>query len=253
MSEIWENPFANAYLKIERANKHIADIEQRLRTSSNANGPSLNIDAKTGEQFFYYGLTDSTLRSDIALTVGDAIHNLKCALDIAYREAVRVLIPAGFDSSRTKFPVGNNRKHLESSLTKTAKINADSPLFILLVERVKSYKGEGGDRDICAIHSLDIDDKHHLLIPMLAVVGFDGAEVEFENGSITRFTVMLIRPNFYRTAIPLNGKIKNYGEARFEITFSEGTPLDGLEVIPTLKRFSAKTLKIVRVLQRIVR
>jgi hypothetical protein len=32
--EGWADPFANALLKIERANKHISDIEKRLRISS---------------------------------------------------------------------------------------------------------------------------------------------------------------------------------------------------------------------------
>lgn len=48
MKEAWENPFANALLKIERANKHITDIQNRLRTSSNRYGASLHMNAKTG-------------------------------------------------------------------------------------------------------------------------------------------------------------------------------------------------------------
>jgi len=172
---------------------------------SDTNGPSLKINDSSGEQFLHYGLTDRSLRSDIALIVGDAIHNLKSALDIAYRETIRVLSPNGF-TAKTKFIVGNNRRHLESSLTKTAKIGPHSPLFDFLVERVKSYKG--GDSDIYALHKLDIDDKHHLLIPMLAVVGVDGVELEHENGTINRFTIMLVRPVFYRTRVARNSKIK---------------------------------------------
>ena len=176
MIEIWDHPFGHALLKVERANKHIADIDKRLLASSDANGPSMHFYGKTGKQFIYYGLTDRKLRSDIALTVGDAIHNLHSALDIAYRETIRILSPDGYSASRTKFIVGENRKHLESSLTKTAKVSPHSPLFDFLVERVKSYNG--GDADICALHDLDIDDKHHLLIPILTVVGIDGVELE---------------------------------------------------------------------------
>ena len=138
---MWDHPFGHALLKVERANKHITDINKRLSTSSDTNGPSMHVYAKTGEQFIYYGLTDGALRSDIALIVGDAIHNLKCALDIAYRETIRSMSPDGYNPSRTKFIVGDNRKHLESSLTKTAKIPANSPLFKFLVEDVKSYRG----------------------------------------------------------------------------------------------------------------
>jgi hypothetical protein len=249
VSEIWDNPFGHAKLKIERADKHVADIGERLRASSDKYGPGLHLDAKTGEQFLYYDLTDRTLRSDVALIVGDAIHNLKCALDIAYRETIRVLSPDGFSAARTKFIIGNNREHLESSLTKTAKIDPHSPLFDFLVERVKCYKG--GDSDICAIHDLDIDDKHHLLIPMLTVVGVDGVELENEDGTIDRFTIVLTRPNFYRKSVPLHSKLKNHGEVRFQITFREGTPTHDLAVVPTLIRFSKKTLRIVNFLQRL--
>ena len=62
MPAIWENPFANAILKIERANKHIADIEQRLHASSDTYGPSLHINMNTGKKFLYYYLTDRKLR-----------------------------------------------------------------------------------------------------------------------------------------------------------------------------------------------
>jgi hypothetical protein len=45
MPEIWENPFANAHLKVERANKHIAAIEERLRASSDNYG-LVNVDRR---------------------------------------------------------------------------------------------------------------------------------------------------------------------------------------------------------------
>ena len=247
--EIWDSPFGHAKLKIERANKHIADIDEGLRASSDRYSPSLKIDAKTGEQFLYYSLTDRTLRSDITLIAGDAIHNLKCALDIAYCETIRVISPHGFNVSRTKFIVGNDRKHLEISLTKTAKINTTSPLFEFLVERVKSY--QGGDGDICAIHDLDTDDKHHFLIPLFTVTSIDGVELENGDGTVEHFTIGLTRPNYYRQRVPLDSKLKNHGEVTFKITFREGTPLYGLEVVPTLLRFSRKTLRIVNFLQRL--
>jgi hypothetical protein len=247
MPEIWENPFANAILKIERANKHIADIDERLRISSDRYGPSLHIDMKTGEKFLHYHLTDRALRRDIALIVGDAVHNLQCALDIAWGAAVNVLHPHAV-SRWLKFPLYRKRHQLESALTESRKIPPTSPLFDLIVNRVKCY--EGGDTDLLAIHDLDVDDKHRLLIPMLTVTGVQGVEVEHEDGTITRYDIMLIPPNSYRTAVPLESKIKNHGEVRFEITFREGTPLEGAEVIPTLKRFSWKALRIVRVLQR---
>jgi len=248
MKEIWDHPFGHALLKIERADVHISEINERLRVSPDSYGPSLHVDSKTGKQFLYYGLTDSRLRSDIALIVGDAIHNLHCALDIAYSAAVRVLSLGGFDYSRTKFPLANDRKHLESLLTKTAKIDPSSPLFQLLVERIKPYKG--GDVDICAIHTFDIDDKHHLLIPMLTATAIEGVKLQNEDGSIDCYDIVLTRPNFYREVVPFGANFKDHGEVRFKVTFGQGTPFQDLEVVPILNRFSRKTKAIVRTLQR---
>ena len=142
-----------------------------------------------------------------------------------------------------KFPIYRTRHQLESTLTESRKIPSTSPLFDLVVNRVKCYKG--GDSDLLSLHDLDIDDKHHLLIPMLAVTGVEGVEVEHEDGTVTRYDIMLVPPNSYRGTVPLESKIKNHGEVRFEITFREGTPLEGVEVIPTLKRFSRKVQRIV--------
>jgi hypothetical protein len=249
MREIWETPFGNAHLKIDRANKHISEIEQRLLTSSDRYSPSLHITAKTGEQFLYYSPSDRRLRSDIALIAGDAIHNLRCALDIVWGGTVQAL---GISNSKyCKFPIDpkGTRDKLFATITKSAHIPESSPVVGLMLDGVKCY--QGGDCDILAIHALDIDDKHNLLIPMLTVSGVEGVELEHEDGTINRYTIMLTRPNFYHMVVPLNSKIKNHGEVRFEITFREGTPLENLEVIPTLKRLSWKTSKIFRALQRV--
>jgi len=248
MPEVWENPFANALLKIERAKKHIADIEHRLTAAANNHGVSLHIDPKTGEQFLYYLWMDRALRPDIALIVGDAVHNLHCSLDIAYRGVLQVVNPAGFDPSRTKFIVGNDRKHLESSLLKTAKIPANSPLFDFLVNRVKSYR-KGGDRDIVALHDLDINDKHHSLIPMLTIVGVNGVQLEYEDGTVDNLAIAITSNVPCSRKLRAHPKIKNHGKTIFRVTFSEGDLRD-IEMLPTLRLFSGKAERIVRSFQR---
>ncbi len=249
MPSIWENPFANAHLKIERANKHIADIEERICSSPDAYAPSVKIDANTGQQFLYYGPRDRTFQREIALITGDTIHNLHCALDISWRAALRVISPTGFDPTRTKFPVSNDRKHLESSLTKTAKISDSSPLFDFMVNRVKSYKG--GDSDVCAVHQLDIDDKHHLLVPVAHIVSIDGVELQNERGEIDVHTFVARDPLLtHRILIPIGSNVKNEGCVSIRVSFQEGEFIEECEVIPTLQRFSAKVVRIVRYLQR---
>jgi hypothetical protein len=247
MREIWENPYANALLKIERADKHISDIEQRLSSSQDSYHLSLHFNASTGKQFVLYSLAEKYIRASLALTIGDAIHNLKCALDIAWSDTIQSLSPAGYNP-RIKFPVYETRERLESVLQKTTKILPDSSLYKFMVKSVKSY--QGGDSDIWAIHQLDIDDKHHLLIPVLNVLSIEGVELEQENGQVDCLTLALTGPIPGWIEVPLGSKLKNYGHATFEVKFRDGIPAEGLEVVPTLRRFSAKTLEIVRILRR---
>ena len=132
MPEIWETPFGNAFLKIERANKHITDFQERLDSSIDAYGPRLNMDGNTGEQFLYYGLSDRKLRSDIALIVGDAIHNLRCALDFAWGGALATFDPK-LRTRFNKFPIdpGAGRQHYEIKHTNAGKTPA--PMLDLMI------------------------------------------------------------------------------------------------------------------------
>ena len=133
-------------------------------------------------------------------------------------------------------------------LQKTGKILPDSLLFKFMVESVKSY--QGGDADIWAIHRLDIHDKHHLLIPVLNVLSIDGVELEQENGQVDCLTLALTGPIPEWIEVPFGSKLKKYGHATFEVKFRNGILTEGLEVVPTLRRFSAKTGEIVFVFQR---
>jgi hypothetical protein len=249
MPEIWEHPFSHAQLKVERAKKHITDLEERIRTSPDTYPPSLKIDGETGEQFLYYALTDRTFKREIALIAGDAIHNLRCALDFAWCGVIKQFSPTSL-TRWTQFPVPDSREKLIGDLTKTGKISRTSPVFDLMVERVKSHKG--GDSDICAIHALDIDDKHILLVPVIHFVRIDGVELQDEEGSILHNLIATNRNVGYRINVPVGCHVKNNGQATIKVVFPRETITEGLEVIPTLWTFYGKTREIVRRLQRMV-
>jgi hypothetical protein len=48
MPAIWDNPFAYAHLKVDRADKHIADIQERLRTSPDSYPPAFIVMQRRG-------------------------------------------------------------------------------------------------------------------------------------------------------------------------------------------------------------
>lgn len=239
MREIWETPHGNAVLKIQRADKHIADIEQRLLSSSDSYGPSLHVDIETGEQSLDYYLSDRELSRDIALITGDAIHNLHCALDIAWCGVVRAI-------KRCKFPIYPDKT--PEQLEATIKPTVPAHLVDFIVNQVKCH--EGGDADILALHALDIDDKHRLLIPLLTVTGIQGVELQYPDGAIERLDIRIEnRVNFFRKIVPLDSKLQDHGQVTFQVTFREGAPLENAEIISTLKRISWKASRIVRALE----
>lgn len=248
MPEIWEHPFGYASLKVERAKKHITEINERLDSSPDRYGPNLHIDRETGEQFLYYRLTDRALSRDLALMVGDAVHNLHCALDIAWCWTYKAFV-SNADPRFCKFPIYPLKTEDGFKATIGGKIPTTSPLFDLVVNGVKPYKG--GNSDILSLHQLDIDDKHHLLIPMVTVTSLDGVELQHEGSGIEHWSMVLAgRLASYRKVVPLETKIKHHGEARFSIKFREGDFLQGEEVIPTLLRLSTKVNRILRIMQR---
>jgi hypothetical protein len=236
-------------LKLERAKHHIDEFGDRIFASDDRNGPSLHVDGKTGEQFLYYSLRDYMLRGELATIAGDAIHNIRSALDIAWFYIVAEIgNPTG---TFTKFPISPDhpKQWLEGALAKTAGIDPTSRIYDFLVNHVKGY--QGGDSDILAIHSLDIDDKHRLLIPTVSVTGVTGVELENEDGTIDIYNfTLLTHREFYRKVVPLGSKFKNHGEVRFYVAFGDRTKIEGLEVIPTLSRWQEKVWELLQWLWR---
>ena len=247
MPAIWDTPYGHAMLKIERANKHIKEFDLRLLSSSNHYGPSIHINAQTGEKYIHYRLNDYMLRGDLAVIVGDVAHNLRSALYFVWVSLVR---RNGFRvTSQTHFPIRKDqgRNWLESVLTQNAGVHPTSPIFDFLVNNVKAY--QGGDSDILALHDLDVDDKHILLIPMVSVTGIKGLELENEDGSLDCFDILLKEHEVYRKVIPLETKFKKHGEVQFHVTFAKGAGIQDAEIVATLKRISRKVLQIVRTIE----
>jgi hypothetical protein len=83
----------------------------------------------------------------------------------------------------------------------------------------------------------------------VSVAKIDGMELENEDGTVDCFTYEpAVYPSLaYKLEIPEGSHVKSYGQATIRVAFGKRTLVDDLEVVPTLKRFSAKTLKIVRI------
>jgi hypothetical protein len=185
----------------------------------------------------------------MAVIIGDAIHNLRTAIDYAYVGAIQKHVPCTLDSY-TKFPTGETREDVENRL-KGRKIDVLSPkLFNWIVSNVKPYV-IGGNCLVKMLHDLDVSDKHWLLIPLMRVATITDIVVEDEQGRITTGNTYPINGDgpYYLDFLP-NYKVKNKGKLTVDVVFDEiDIPLlKGMSVMTDLDAFYKTAAYIIQTL-----
>ena len=192
-----------------------------------------------------YGPAEA-LPQEISLVLGDAVHNLKTALDLAWVETITALIPTILDS-HTRFPFRDTKDDLINAL-QGRKIHESNPrLFNLVIDDVQPYYG--GNNAIWSLHALDIRDKHKLLIPVLDWTSRSGLQVEDNRGTIHDLTSVRTRGHAIVDRFPAGSKIKNEGKTFFEVQFEAGLPLQGAPVLYTMQQLAQIVHSIVIVLE----
>jgi hypothetical protein len=101
--------FFNCRVKIQRADKHIAEVDAILDSFHQPDSYTVleDRDPHTGQKFIEYGFAKIISGEDLAVAMGDAVHNLKCALDYAWIHCMKKLAPAVLKGKRpfAKFPI----------------------------------------------------------------------------------------------------------------------------------------------------
>jgi hypothetical protein len=242
--------YHDAHGKIERAQKHIVDLKTVIDALPDRYVATIEIDPILGNLVIKHDIRDrDNVGTDLAVIIGDAIHNLRCSLDYAWMETLQRLTPSAI-TKYSKFPVYPSRDELEKAL-RDPKRNLCPSLLKFVVSDIQAYKG--GNHAIWPIHTLDIDDKHRLLIPVLKMAGIDGIELENENGQTTKgFAWGTTQEPPFFVPIESGWHIKNKGHVSVAIIFDEETPLYGLDVADTLSTFTVFILDIVQRMENLV-
>jgi|SRR5882762_2460699 len=244
------NRFAAAQLKIERANKHIADLEAIIAPLPDAYTSVVETNAGGGESIKYLAPNIPKLAATIALLTGDAVHNLRVAIEYAYLGAVEKHAPSVLDRY-TKFPTGQTRKEVEDAL-KNRKIDVHCPeLFNRIVSNIKPYIDDGHCL-VRFIHQLDVSDKHWLLIPLLRTSWVSDIVVQNEKGEIITGESHSIpgEETFFFDFRP-GWKVKDKGKITVEVVFNDFDLLKGMPILSDLKDFSKMAHHVVDTLDSI--
>lgn len=242
--------FDSARLKLHRADKHIADLQTIIRTLPQRYTSTIEIDHNAGAQSVVYELPNADgIAKEMALITGDAIHNIKTALDYAWIGAV-TKIPAFAVTSTTKFPICPAAKDVESALRKVNIHVACPVLFKWVMTVAKPHRG--GNDFVFYLHKLDIADKHRLLLPLANNFSIMGLTVEDDTGKpVTGDTAPAYGWGPIHADFFLKNKIKDKGKPTPTIVFENGLPAEGFEVLDTLLVFSKLVLDLVQRLERL--
>lgn len=241
------DPFASARLKIDRAKKHIEELQVITSALPNAYTATVEIDPHGGHEVLKHDLRDrDKLIGEIALVIGDAVHNLHCALDHAWLATLDKLLPSAV-GKHTKFPIYLTQNDLKAALH-GIKVDVASPtLFDFIVNKIKPYGG--GDDFLWIVHSLDMDDKHRLILPVFEFSSIQGIEVENEQGQVENgFTWGTPEKPPYYVHIPLGWHFKQKGRVSAAVLFVEGAFLQFADTLDMLYAFQVKVWNVVQLL-----
>jgi hypothetical protein len=101
---------------------------------------------------------------DFGLIVGDAVHNLRAALDLL---AVEVVARVSGNTKNVYFPFADSAGALDEMI-KRRNFHRASSVDQDIVRQLQPFIG--GNHLLRALHDLDIQDKHHSLIPHASLV-----------------------------------------------------------------------------------
>lgn len=229
--------FEAARLKIERAKKHIADLNALVLALPDSFVSTIEIDEEHGAQIITYTPVDiEKVAPGMALIIGDAFHNLRVAMEYSYLGAVERLAPSVLDE-HTKFPIYETKGALDAALQGRG-IDKLSPKFYnRIVSDIRPYRA-GGNLFIDSLHDFDVSDKHWLLTPLMQVSYARGIVVKNAEGvTVTGDMYPITGSGPYSVAFSTKDKIEDKGKVFVQITLDIDHPLHCVSVVDCLNDF----------------
>jgi hypothetical protein len=156
-----DEKLARIHVKVERAKKHIADVNARIVTFINTNpyAVSCKVEAETRRPVYYISKV-SEIPVDLAMIAGDAIQNLRTSLDHLARQ-LHLMVPGANPDAEFNFPVHNTAKDHEAFLKRVVKRLRQDAVDAL--RAAQAYKG-GNGHQLWVLNRLNNIDKHRVLV-----------------------------------------------------------------------------------------
>jgi hypothetical protein len=176
--------FDSADLKVKRAQKHIDDLkcafDRFIETHPHTFVFGNDTDTNTRSVEVRFG---EAIPTEFSLILGDAIHNLRTALDHATWELIG--IDGGTQDRQTAFPSRRTKIEYETACHGIKTPCDDTKKFLIALA---AYEGGAGEI-LYALNRLDNADKHTVLTPVIGMARVGEIKVVQPNGeTIMRMT-----------------------------------------------------------------
>lgn len=236
--------FGDAVRKVERANRHIAEFDAAAERyfSKGPTQVTMTPIMRRGVYGFAVGDRHKFPNKTLALYIGDAVHNLRCALDYLITACA---VHNGKPINRTEFPfvkAGGKKSDLKGHIHRAE--NAD-PRAAKIVWKARPYPR--GNAILVALYELDRFDKHRLIVAVESQVkvevttgGYNNLPVDQLKGTRRKSCsgFMLVKEG-YELAFAIDMSFQG------EIVFARGGPLAGKPCLPALRAMSAAVADVI--------
>jgi hypothetical protein len=155
------HPLDNAFKRIERAGKHLSDLDAEIAEYRRFKNESalmhLSNDKEGNVRPLGAAVFDYDPTPDLSILVGEIAHNLRSALDYLIYELAR--LDSGQTQSRTQFPIESTPQGFNGR--RNTFLKGISASHTMEIEALQPYKGCGWTKTLAEISN---QDKHRELV-----------------------------------------------------------------------------------------
>jgi hypothetical protein len=232
--------------KIKRAKKHIEDFKSELQIFHDSKPYAIRVDVDSSPmQPIVQILKADPVPPYLACIVGDAIHNLRSALDHLACELV--MANGNIPTQKTEFPILDQpitTSKLESRFA--AKVEGMRKEVVDAIRNIHPY--QGGSNTLWRLHRLDVTDKHKTVIAgignITAVNGPPPIEEQWKGNRWLSFGAPAVLKRGHQFQF-VNLRVEKSTRFFAEVVFNELNVAEGYPVILGLIQFEREVTKIV--------
>ena len=209
--------FSQPRQKLRRSASHISGLEDATREYFETDWYSCDFARSPEGQYSLKVVVRGSPR-DFGLIVGDAVHNLRAALDLL---AVEVVARNGGNTKNVYFPFADAAENLDEMI-KRRNFHRASIEDQAALRQLRPFTG--GNSLLRSLNDLDIQDKHHSLIPHATFMTSPKISVKTDsNGHPSGFAEGQLKLEVDPTEKPV-----------VKFTFPQDSVLANDEVVPAL-------------------